>query len=103
MQPKIVMITIIAMLASSTATGQDVNSVNYILPGCRVVAQGSVTVADEIAPRVGFCTGKLDALMWSGRLYPADRSFCLPPGTTVAQAAAVIVKRLEQMPERWHE
>jgi hypothetical protein len=46
----------------------------------------------------GYCSGVVEGILF----YRDEQSFCLPKGVTLGQAAAVVVKHIENNPATWH-
>jgi hypothetical protein len=69
-------------------------SANYYLPGCRAITTNSQSVNQLFAQ--GECIGIIEAVASMGPL-------CVPAGITFRQMTAVVVRWLDQHPERWNE
>ena len=80
------------------------HSANYYLPGCRAFIDKQF-VSDPFAQ--GECAGILEGLsVTASNLDPAifvvSRS-CTPDDVTLAQITTVVVRWLDERPQRWHE
>jgi hypothetical protein len=91
------LLALAGMLLSSSAPAwsqQDPTSSNYLIPHCRLAAQGTLGT-----PAAMYCAGLAMGLMQGG----GGSMFCQPQGATVSQGLAIIVRYVEQRPELWHE
>lgn len=69
----------------ASAQNTDINSGNFIMPGCRASQAGS----DDVFTLQGICSGAVSAIAhFSGRM---PTPTCLPPGVTVGQAVRIVV------------
>jgi hypothetical protein len=86
----------ILMLALTTpASGQEANSANFYLPGCK----GSLGPQGTPLWGQGLCYGFIAGLGYMA----IGKDFCSPDGVTSQQAVAVVIKYIEARPERTHE
>jgi Ssp1 endopeptidase immunity protein Rap1a len=87
----------VAILLALTvpASAEDLNSANYMLPGCKGILDPESTATW----RQGRCAGFIDGLVHGVR----GKDFCLPKGVTSGQGVAVVVKYIEARPERMHK
>jgi hypothetical protein len=86
----------LSMLFLNQAQAQrtDSESVNWMLPGCRVAFNGEV----ESNPyRAGMCVGTIEGIIYK------SQDLCIPTGVNVRQAFAVVMRYIDQRPERWHQ
>ncbi|WP_371498077.1 Rap1a/Tai family immunity protein [Bradyrhizobium sp.] len=75
-----------------------------LLPGCiNHLEELSPTVSTDVVYASGVCLGMISILAAVGTVLPADRRYCPPPTGTVTQAVRVVVKYLNDHPERLHE
>jgi hypothetical protein len=92
-----------ATLLATTAVAEtdDRASANYYLPACR----NFINEAFAIDPYMqGKCIGILQGMdLWAEYAPFEIGRFCVPPGVTPRQVVTVVVKWLEQRPERWNE
>jgi hypothetical protein len=79
-------------------------SANYLMPGCRhIVAAGpqkNITINPRNAQTVhtgGWCAGFVTGIALVG---PGS---CLPAGSTIDQVLCVVVKYVDERPQRLHE
>jgi hypothetical protein len=73
-------------------------SANYLMDGCRAVADGTVGTAaadPDNAFRAGMCLGELYTLR--------QFTLCAPQAVTVGQVAKVVLAYLDRHPEKLHE
>lgn len=81
-------------ISGTSASAQDVNSGNHMLPSCKALT----VKGDASEPFAqGICSGTIDGLFYAGA------GLCPPDGVTVGQMTRVVVKYLEQNPQRLHE
>jgi hypothetical protein len=83
------------VLPGGAAFAEDRQSANYMMAGCRGI------LLDHVPPKLYFdtpyCAGVIDGLGW------ADSGICPPAGATSGQAVRVVVKYIDDRPERLHE
>ena len=85
------------LLNCGESFAEDLESGNYIMPGCRsFTAQTPSTAAADAFAR-GQCLGIVDTIA----ALTAD--VCHPPGVTSGQAVSVVVKYIDDRPARMHE
>jgi hypothetical protein len=83
------------LLAAVPANAQsDSGSVSWMLPGCREVMRGS---PNNDPFRSGLCAGYAAGIAYAAPIV------CPPTQATVQQLVAVVVRYVDQRPERWHE
>jgi Rap1a immunity proteins len=96
------LVTCGAVAYPALAADQPYNGID-LLAGCRVAATGAKPNADN-ALEVGICLGEVEALKWDAPDVSDDNfRSCVPQGVTRQQLAAVVVKFLEQNPDRQRE
>jgi Rap1a immunity proteins len=98
---RIILLTLSVALASSGAKAEeDLYSANHLLPGCKAFAEGRPY--DAFAK--GFCAG---SIFWIGAMMSvsdnADACVHIPEQATGGQVARVVVRYMEQRPNRLHE
>jgi Rap1a immunity proteins len=90
----------VAILVALTmpASAEDLNSANFLLPGCKgwLDREKKLPAPDEALVQ-GFCAGFV-----VGLVYGAGGN-CQPKGVTHNQSIAVVIKYIEARPERIHE
>jgi hypothetical protein len=75
-----------------------------LLAGCKNhLEQMSPSTPMEIVYTSGICAGKVSILARTGTMAPPNMRFCPPDTGTVTQAVRVVVKYLNDHPERLHE
>lgn len=78
-------------------------SANYVMSGCRSVASpvsfSKIRESKEDHYRMGFCSGIIVGLSYSGKSY----GICFPAGATSQQAVNVIVQYIDGRPKRMNE
>ena len=101
-----IMITMILAMTLScrvVVAQSDQTSASYVMSGCRDVASlvsfSNVGESKEDRYRMGFCSGIIIGLSYSGKSY----GICFPAGTSSLQAANVIVQYIDGRPERTNE
>jgi hypothetical protein len=98
----LLLILINLTINSAKADNTD-HSANYYLPGCRAFADKHF--ADQPFLQ-GECVGITEGLAVLapdlGPGFVISRS-CMPDDVTLGQMATVVVRWLDQHPERWHE
>jgi hypothetical protein len=92
--------------AAAQSSTKDDNSANAVYSGCKAFAQGLQPSNSEVATLGSYCSGMLHALAGIAKFvspqYALWRS-CPPPTSDAAQLARVVVKFVEEHPERMHE
>jgi hypothetical protein len=83
-----------AMMGSAMAQGNDLNSANYHMPGCRSYMESSSSAKDLFMQ--GFCVGIIDTIVYASLACPPDRS-------TLGQWIRVVVQYIDARPARLHE
>jgi Rap1a immunity proteins len=83
------------MLNCRVASAEDVTSANYLMPGCRAV------LLDPTPPQhvfeAGYCLGVVVGLKYSGR------NVCPPKRATNQQVLRVVLKYIDDRPQRQNE
>ena len=91
-----------SMLAPAIAADPDINSANYLMPGCRaLIAFADHATTTDFAGS-GVCLGTINTL---GTLSVAGllHSVCIPQHATNGQVGRVVVQYIDAQPARWHE
>jgi hypothetical protein len=102
-KPRIASIAGIVLVAlvsnhSANANDSDRQRVSSILPACR-----SFTSPDGTFMQ-GYCAGLIEGLSFLSRgLPPREFRSCIPEGVTISQMTTVVVRWLEQHPQRGNE
>ena len=103
--PSLVTVVMLVCIGSAKAAAApdsiDGAATNYVLPGCRtyaLMAPSGGRYSSGTALRIGLCYGYLQAIADL-----AANIVCFPPDATIHQAAAVVVRYLDNRPERWNE
>ena len=87
-------VALVLSVGSSASSAPADRSANYYLPGCRAITTNSQSVNQLFAQ--GECMGIIESVARMGPL-------CVPPSVTFRQMAGVVVRWLDQHPERWNE
>jgi Rap1a immunity proteins len=84
----------VAILLALTmpASAEDMNSANYILPGCKGTLGTQMWEQER-------CAGFIEGLRYG----VGGRDFCPPNGVTTVQLVAVVIKYIEARPQRMQE
>jgi hypothetical protein len=91
----------IAVLMSSPAAADTVHSANYFLPACRDFANGNY-VNNPL--QQGECIGIIEGLAAFAVREPFETNrSCVPDDVTISQVTTVVVRWMDQHPQRWHE
>src|SRR5262245_31054242 len=87
----------VALLATrGAAVAQpDTNSANFILPACREYFSDDTNIQNPF--RAGRCAGIIETLRFTGF------RTCIPQETTNGQVGNVLLRYLDQHPQRLHE
>lgn len=88
------------MLAAGTtrAVAQDLNSANYLMPGCEAfVAQNSNS---GIVFQAGMCAGQVQGVLDTAE---SVHMVCSPPQVTLGQAVRVVVQFIDARPAQMHQ
>jgi hypothetical protein len=97
----------LSLIAAGAASAQtEVESANYMLPGCRDYVRLINKTADPKtinAFAAGNCAGRIEGLLILRDDLLPDIRFCKPPSVTTGQATQMVVNWLEANPARWHE
>jgi hypothetical protein len=95
---------LVAMVwGSPVAAQEDVQSGNFMLPGCRYSLNSKDPALQGNIFRGGLCSGIVSALSAvSTTMEPAYR-FCVPNAATFNQQVQVVVRYMEQHSKVWHE
>jgi Rap1a immunity proteins len=96
----------LASEAAARPVGEGVfdGSANSIYRGCKAFVEGHPTTDAELAILGNYCSGILYALGGVGEyLTNLEWRFCAPENSPASQKARVVVKFLEEYPERMNE
>src|SRR5262245_51606813 len=78
-------------------------SANSVLPGCKTFA-GDAATSWKMVAAANFCAGIVYGLAGSGEyLTPPEWQSCAPPTSTARQLAKVVIRYIEERPQRMHE
>ena len=86
----------LALLGQHSASAQPSTSANDTMPGCRAFITDSMRNLLE----QGVCAGIIQAMFYFGR---TRLDVCFPDGVKLAQAVRVVIRYIDQRPERMHE
>lgn len=82
-----------AAMVLSTQLAHSGDSANEVMPGCRdQVSQAGRRVSDA-----AYCLGLVVGIAW------AHQSICIPVGAQYGQLVRVVVKYIDDRPQRLHE
>jgi len=90
-----------ALMTSPAAADKTDYSANHYLPACRLFAHPDPVMRDVF--RQGECLGIVETLVQVATFMPSDLQSCLPDGVSNNQVVTVVVRWLEQHPQRWNE
>jgi hypothetical protein len=94
-------LAIIAGLVTYSAAADTDHSANYFLPSCRDFVSKNFA-KDPLLQ--GQCIGMIEALATFANDQPFETSrSCPPENATIAQLTTVVVRWIDQRPQRWHE
>jgi hypothetical protein len=93
---RLAMFAVMTCLLAGPAFADDTKSGNVMLAPCKAVATRDDAHTDT--PWEGYCLGIVEALMWAN----PDYRVCRPPAVPVGQGVRVVVRYLDQHPERLH-
>ena len=94
------MLAVVVPMANPAAADKADNSANHYLLACRDFLKGHL---QKNPFRQGQCAGIIEALDESAPFMPSGRAACTPDGVTVGQVVAVVVRWLENHPQRGDE
>jgi hypothetical protein len=103
MRMALVAVALITLIVGAV-NAQDNKSANYILPGCRHVApmaSGYVGSAD-LNFKAGICVGQVSAIAVAAPLLRED-IWCIPDSVTRGQMVQVVIRWIEERPNRMQE
>lgn len=94
------------MLPGTLSAQTDYTSANALLPGCRdflEIFNGTAGATSRDQFRAGVCAGVVSAMLSIAPALDRQYRFCKPNEVTFGQAIQIVVKRLDALPETWHE
>lgn len=81
------------MSCETSSAKEDMNSANYMMPGCRALTSNR----EGDAFKRGLCGGTVETLVkWA-------RNVCSPNHWTIGQSVRIVVRYIDTRPERMHE
>ncbi len=92
----------LALSVIGTASGSVVDSANDVQKSCQALIDGSFHDYD-IAKSAGACEAMVETAMVFSPNMPADVRGCPPPQGSVLESAKVLVRYLENNPDRMEE
>ena len=95
--PAFVTLVVLAHVSLSWGQDRDRSSANAVLPGCKQATVPGDIPNTDLFP-AGFCMGLVGGISYAGRPL-----ICVPYGVTYTQLTQVVVRYLDQRPERTHE
>ncbi|SEE86365.1 hypothetical protein SAMN05444161_7513 [Rhizobiales bacterium GAS191] len=90
------------LVAPMSAMAKDTHSANYLLEGCRVVANGG-TPTNGLMFQATMCMGELQAIKFFASSINSSLRACPPREADVFQVAKVVVAYLDKNPARLHD
>jgi hypothetical protein len=97
---RIILLALAVGLASGAKAEPDMRSANSRLPGCKAFVDGRSD--DPIGQ--GYCAGLVEGIaLWVGSSGLAYACAHIPAGVTSGQTVQVVVRYMEQRPNRLHE
>jgi hypothetical protein len=93
------------LCVNSGAVAQPVEedtSANPVFLGCKAFAEDRATIA-RLVSAANYCSGIVHGLVYVGNVLPPEWQSCPPPTSDARQLARVVVKYIEDRPERMHE
>src|SRR5262245_15393441 len=94
-----VSLTAVAVSSAHAAPATNSKSANFMLPECKRL----LDQPPRMTPMAGMCGGIVEALTAVGKMMSGPQKSCAPDGVTPGQAIRVVVKFIEERPERMHE
>ena len=95
-----------ALLFSSQVHAEDVQSANFMMPGCesylRTLGKDRI-VAEEYSIVGGRCGGIVEALMSVANVMDPGNGFCPPRSASIDKGVRVVVSYIRNIPRRTHE
>ena len=79
-------------------------SANSVFPGCKAYAGGlAINAQSPLTHAANYCSGVVHGLAYVGKIVPAEYQSCAPPTSDRRELARVVVKYIEERPQRMHE
>jgi len=90
---------VMALTVTTATRAEDVNSANYLLPGCK---EWLARTIDPNSFRRGLCVGTVETIAF---MAPALKARCadIPKGVTNDQSVQVVIRYIEARANRMHE
>ena len=89
--------------AAAQPTNPNDHSANAVYAGCKAFASGQKVAEPQMAMIGNYCAGMLHALTGITEYLTGGWHSCIPNSSNAAQSARVVVKFLDEHPERMHE
>ena len=94
----------IGLIATSALAQQDDKfTAKYLLPYCRDAINNKAPTMSSDAVMQGMCVGMVDALDFLMSDLPAEDSSCPPSDASLKQTVQVVIKYIDERPERMNE
>lgn len=98
-----VLLVLLLMSSANAVAEEDVLSGNDMYPGCKALVEKRA-YNEKIMGEANFCSGMLTALAFvAPAINNPDVRSCPPSSTSALQTARVVLKYLDEHPERMHE
>ncbi len=88
-------VVVCVSLNASALAEEDIDSANFVMPGCRAYLAEVVPPEHRFA--AAFCTGRIK------KFVSMSPDICVPQDVTVGQEVRVVVKYIDDRPARLHE
>ena len=106
MKMRFAMLVAATMVCSTTVQAQpagDDHSANAVYAGCKAFAAGQKVSDYQIAMMGNYCSGIVHALTGITAYLTGGWQSCIPPSSNASQSTRVVLKFLDDHPERMHE
>jgi hypothetical protein len=99
-------ILLCSVLLTLTAKAQDINSANFLLPGCRLIlsyGDGRRPSLDDDMVNATECSAVVRSLRFTSHYLPLRIASCPPTQVTNGQMIRVVIAYIDARPRRMHE
>lgn len=94
------LVTLGTLMTNPAVADKADDSAYHYLPACRDFLKGYL---QKNPFRQGQCAGIIEALNELAAFMPSGTEACTPDGVTVGQVVTVVVRWLDDHPQRWNE